>query len=688
MPRSRKYLWNQVPLFRVLWPFIGGIIIGIFLPDLYWAFGCTALMLVVIAAYPMLRQHPLMRSLILLPLFVAAGYVLTAFHTDRLFESHYSSRPVFGPMQYIGTIASDPIPREKSVKCEMELEYLVSEHDTQRVSGNILVYFAKDSDAQTLGYGDRMVVQGRLNEIQPPKNPNEFNYKRYMHFHQIGHQLYLPREKWKLMQVGDGLIRSIHGLQHGVMDILMAHEINDRELAILSALLVGYKHHLSTDQVYAFASAGAMHVLAVSGLHVGIVFLIVSFLCKPLERMRHGKYLKGLILFVVLWGYAALTGLSPSVTRASTMFSFVILAQQFNRHTDIFNTLATSALFLLVLNPFLIVEVGFQLSYLAVLGIVVLQPHIYNLWQPKWWLVDKIWSITAVSVAAQVATFPLGLLYFHQFPNYFLLSNLVVIPAATIILPIGIALVTFAWVPLLSDLLGMVLYYLVHLLDLFIQWVEQLPGALIEGIDISIFETYFIYMIILTSVVFLIRRSYPWLVAFLVTLCMVEGLNIAESIQQQGQKAIAFYRVKGHDAVDFVHGHHHVFMTDTALQNNFDKMRFHIHHHWWARDLEAPTGNLPGLTNNEYMTSYAGKTIIQLGDSSEVVESMPQPDILLITARTAQHPKEVLQRLRPELVVLSSKMDWKTRRYWIKLMESNQQRFHDLYEDGALVMEL
>lgn len=644
--------------------------------------------ILVLGAYPFMRSRPLFRSLILLPAFIATGYVLCTLHTDRLFESHYAHQPIQANSYFIGTITSDPIPRTKSIKCEVQLRQVIADQDTQTVSGNILVYFAKDSTAATLGYHDQVIFTGRLNEITAPQNPAEFNYKRYMHFHQIGHQIYLPRERWQLKQKGTGLIRSVHGLQHGVMDILSQHRINDRELAILSALLVGYKHHLSSDQVNAFASAGAMHVLAVSGLHVGIVFLIVNFLFKPLDRLRYGKYMRGIALFSVLWGYAAITGLSPSVTRAATMFSFVILAQQFNRHTDIFNTLATSALFLLILNPFLIVEVGFQLSYLAVLGIVVLQPHIYNLWQPKWWLLDRTWAITAVSVAAQVATFPLGLLYFHQFPNYFLLSNLVVIPAASIILPVGIALVAFSWVPYVSGILGTVLYYLVHWLDLFIQWVERLPAALIEGIDISIFETYFIYMIILTSVLFLIRKRYRWLVAFLVTLSMIECFNIAESWMQSEQRAIALYKVKGYEVMDFIHGHDHVFVADASLKNDFDKMRFHIHHHWWSRDLSPPVDDLPGLAIEPGLITYDRQRIL-LVDSLQLVPSMPfAPDLLIIQARTKQHPKEVLQFAQPKKVVLSANLDWKTRHYWTKLLEETKQPFHDMHSEGALVVEL
>ena len=264
----------------------------------------------------------------------------------------------------------------KASRQEMDIQAIVNKGDTFAINGTMLVYFQKDTSAFQLGYGDELVLKGMLNEISQPQNPNEFNYKRYMGFHQITHQIYAPSESWQITKAGSGFVRIIKNWQHGVLDIIESHDITDRELAIVSALLVGYKHHLSADQVNAFATAGAMHVLAVSGLHVGIIFLIVNSILKPLERFKWGLYLKGVLLLLSLWLYAAITGLSPSVTRAATMFSFIIAAQQFKRHTNIFNTLATSAMALLILNPFLVVEVGFQLSYLAVIGIVVLQPYL------------------------------------------------------------------------------------------------------------------------------------------------------------------------------------------------------------------------------------------------------------------------------------------------------------------------
>lgn len=691
MSKSIRYVWKQIPLYRAIWPFIGGVIVGVFFPDLsiVWSLiiASIALLAMVIAVKNGIKGY--VNNLLLIAVLLM-GYAVTVIHTDRVFQKHFSHLNTSVSGYYIGELISDPIPRERSIKTEVEITHYAGNRDTIATQGKVLVYFQPNEASRLLRYGDQIAFPAKLNKIPEPQNPSEFNYQRYMHFHQVSSQAYLDSASWSLVSIGpDGLRKVVFEWQHRVIQHFESFEITDRELAIISALLVGYKHHLSSDQVNAFASAGAMHVLAVSGLHVGIIYLIINTLLKVLDRSRSGRVIKGILMILILWFYALLTGLSPSVTRAATMFTFVIAARQFHRHTDIFNTLASSAFALLVYDPFLIVEVGFQLSYLAVLGIVLLQPKIYDLWKPKLWIVDKMWAITAVSLAAQAATFPLALLYFHQFPNYFLLSNLVVIPAATFILPLGIALIAFGWVPYLSVGLAWLLYHLVHWLDLFIQWVQQLPYALLLGIDISIFETYLIYMIVAALCAFLMTKRYSWLALLVVSITVVEVANIIESKFQNDQKLVVFYKVRGFDAIDFIVGKQHHFLADSALEANFDKMRFHIHHHWWSRDLEPSSEEIPELYQNEPWIVFDSLRIVQL-DSGDYLsfDSKVSTDYLYIKQRTMQYPKVILDQLEIKQIILSANLDWSSHRLWMKLCDEHGIPVHSLREQGAFVRHL
>jgi competence protein ComEC len=228
------------------------------------------------------------------------------------------------------------------------------------------------------------------------------------------------------------------------LTLIEQHVKTKDELAVASAIMLGYRDYMNADIVQAYASSGALHVLSVSGLHVGVLFLALQFLLQWMDKYRQLKWVKVLLVLAVMFFYAVLTGLSPSVLRAVVMFSFFVIAKAINRDNNMYNVLGISCLLLLFWNPYLITEVGFKLSYLAVLGIVVLYPILQPLLTFKNKLLKGAWSITCLSIAAQIATFPISLYYFHQFPNLFLISNLIIIPASDFVLYLGMLIcVTF-----------------------------------------------------------------------------------------------------------------------------------------------------------------------------------------------------------------------------------------------------
>jgi competence protein ComEC len=364
-------------------------------------------------------------------------------------------------------------------------------------------------------------------------------------------------------------------------------KLSGNELAVASALILGYRSDLDKELMTAYAGAGATHVLAVSGLHVGIVYVILNFLLKFLNRYRYGRIIRTIILVLLLFSYAALTGLSASVFRAATMFSFVAIGSAFNRNTNIFNTLAASAFCLILYEPMIIMQVGFQLSYTAVIGIVLIQPRLFKLYTFKNQLLDWAWSITCVSVAAQIATFPLGLLYFHQFPNLFLISNLLVIPAAAAILYLGFSLFIFSfWNPALLYF-GFLLKTLISSLNQVVVWIEKVPYAVLSGIDISTLESLIIYLIIAGILVFIIQEKRKGLYAGLSLACAFMILQIGEVYTQRNQRFITLYNVKGEAAVALVNGTEVTFLSSQKLWENEQSMLFHVRHHWWNKGVET-----------------------------------------------------------------------------------------------------
>lgn len=473
--------------------------------------------------------------------------------------------------------------------------------------GKALVYIEKDSMSLRLKFGDKLLIKGNLSFIEPPKNPKEFDYKKYLEKRFIYQQGYLTRNDWCLMDSQPkGLGVFANDARQFLLSSLKSNGVEGDQYAIASALILGSKDELGFEVKQAYATAGAMHVLAVSGLHVGIIFLILNTLLYALDTSKKGRVAKAIILLIVLWSYALLTGLSPSVLRAATMFSFVIMGTVLNRKSSIYNTLAASAFFLLIINPNLLFEVGFQLSYIAVLGIVYLQPLIYKRIYTRWYLLDKIWAITAVSIAAQIATLPLTLYYFNQFPVYFMLSNLIVIPSAIAILGLGILLFITSPIPAISESIGWMLNKFIEGLNFGIKEIEALPNSLIEGLSISLLECVTLYIIIVLFISGLKTRKLKIInYAFFLTLIFIIN-DLIEDFALANSKSMIVYHINKNQAVDFIDGTSNVFLANSSLIKDKQKQSFHIKSNWSYLDLHSA----------KYISTDAGKLDEILLDSS------------------------------------------------------------------------
>ena len=344
--------------------------------------------------------------------------------------------------------------------------------------------------------------------------------------------------------------------------------------------------------------------------------------------------------------YAMITGLSPSVLRAATMFSFVIMGTVLNRNSSIYNTLAASAFFLLIVNPNLLFEVGFQLSYIAVLGIVYLQPLIYKWIYTRWWLLDKIWAITAVSIAAQIATLPLTLYYFNQFPVYFMLSNLLVIPSAIVILSLGILLFITSPIPAISESIGWVLNKFIEGLNFSIKEIEVLPNSLIDGLSISILECVALYIIIILFIRGLKFRKLKIInYAFFLTLIFIIN-DLIEDVALANSKSMVVYHINKNQAIDFIDGTSNVLLANSSLIKDKQKQSFHIKSNWSYLDLR----------NVQYIPTDASKLNETLLDSSlQLVDTYSQFHTIKMVRIDNKFSLQVLEdKVNVDYVLISS----------------------------------
>ena len=390
--------------------------------------------------------------------------------------------------------------------------------DEINTKGKILLSFTTDSTTKKLRVDDELVVFGKLSEISPPLNPHQFDYKNYLEGLGIYHQLRLYETNHFLDKNKSTTIYGIAAsIRTQIIKKLKQADFDSEQLGIIQALLLGQRNDISEATYNNYKNAGAVHILALSGLHIGILLLLLQFVLSPLERLAKGKTIKLVIIVILLWSFALLAGLSASIIRAVTMFSFVAYAIYLNRPSNTFNILALSMFFiLLVINPMLLFQAGFQMSYAAVFSIVWLYQLLQKLWFPKNWIINKVWQLLSVSIAAQLGVLPISLFYFHQFPGLFFISNLLVVPFLGLILGMGILVIALALCNSLPSFLADLYNNLIGLMNEVIAWVAQQEAFVFRNISFDIIQLVLSYFIIITFITVFTKATFKRVTVFLV----------------------------------------------------------------------------------------------------------------------------------------------------------------------------
>ena len=562
---------------------IGGIITQLFLSPYTWVTITSVLISCISISYTL--KTLLNKSLFIL-LFYCFGIVLTQLHQPN---KHHLIHQNLAKSTIVGTINEAPVLTKKGYKkVILKASHIQTPNNFTTTEGNIILYL-KPPFSLNLQTKDTLVLKTTIRPTTPPQNPHEFNIQRYYSFHNIHHQAFCSEEDLKLLPYTSfSLKRLAHQFQDYLSLKLTKHIHNKAALETLKALLIGNRSGLTDDTIQHYSKSGAMHVLAVSGLHVGIFMLVISFLFKIFKLKNN--WIEISITLLSIWLYAFVTGLSPSVMRAAIMFSFLLVGKLLNKNTHSLSTLAVSAFCMLCYNPFYITEVGFQLSFSAVIGIMYFVPKLesyFNL-QSRYWLVQKTITITYVSIAAQLATAPIGLLYFHQFPSYFLFANLVVIPAAFLLVFIGALFFCFSEIPYVGKLLSLLLEGLSYGLNFSTEYVATLPGAAINQLHISVFECYLLLVLIVLGFKVIIDRKAiftPYLFLSICALCFIQVKEHHTILQQKG---FTVYAITKQTAIDIFEGKTHHFIASEKLLKDADKMEFHVQHNWYHKNFNAP----------------------------------------------------------------------------------------------------
>ena len=414
--------------------------------------------------------------------------------------------------------------------------------DTVKTRGTILLNIYKDSFSNTLKVGEILYTKAIFTALNPPLNPHQFDYKLYIAKQGIYQQLFLEKSDYKSVGFdGFSLTGFSAKFRDKIEEALSKYHFQTNELGVIKALLLGQRQDISKDLISDYSKAGAIHILAVSGLHVGIILLILSFIFKPVERFKNGKFIKSILIILILWMFAFIAGLSASVVRAVTMFTFLAIGNAFQRKKVTEFSLIASMFFLLLVKPLFLFDVGFQLSYLAVFGIVWIQPKLYKIYTPTYQIENKIWQLITVSIAAQMGVLPLSLYYFHQFPGLFMLSNLIIIPCLGTILIGGIVIVFMALLDVLPQFLASIYGFVISLMNSFVNWISRQEYFLFKDISLSFLLMMASYALIILGTSFLIKKSPRKGIYFLVSILLFQSVFLFENYQKNTKKELIVF---------------------------------------------------------------------------------------------------------------------------------------------------
>lgn len=695
---------HEVPFVRLVLP----LIVGIAVQHLFNLFEWNALFVFTIAVLAVLTiltrfwlnswHFRWVYGLMLNVSLVLLGAALMCRNQQRLNLS------VDRDVHLIVRLDEEPSSTAKVRKVKAKVLYEFDETQPHTSSRTILLYFSlADSVAGTLQYGDVLALKGKLKGFREQQNPNQFNMKRYMMQQGVAGFVSVRSNSW--LVIGNNpnqIIAFAIRARNWVINTFKHRGVDGQELAVLSALLVGYKGLLDDEIRQVYSSVGAMHILAVSGLHVGLVYGAVLLILSLLPKRKIWLFARIFLALASLWTYALITGFSPSVNRAALMFSMLAIGQLLGLRSNSFNSLAAAAFILLLIDPSMLFSLGFQLSFIAVLSILIFYPLIHSLILVKSRMLKPIWSLVAISAAAQLLTAPLTLYYFGQFPTLFLFTNLIAIPLATLVLYMALATLVLQFIGPFGDVLALLVERSTQLLNAGLKFIDSIPFSSIKQIYFNELQVVLLSASILLFIVYLSRRRILVLnlaIMSLISVFLFVGFH-RFSIGRAGELVI-FWQPQSSVVCFNNAGTPIAFTADSTsnvdLANDFgtkeyfrnSALRKPVLYGVRSSDSTSPPKPVRVFARNGFGLLVNGSYTVALAYNDSIRYSRSDEPIrvnLLLLNHYAD--LNMLTLVKPDFVVFDpSVKHWKTNAF-VKQLLASGVKYHDMSQSGAYRLPL
>ncbi|WP_144802441.1 ComEC/Rec2 family competence protein [Maribacter sp. MAR_2009_72] len=506
---------------------------------------------------------------------------------------------------------------------------LVTKIDQQPASGTILLTLPQDS--LILNVDDEIQVFSKPYPISPSLNPHQFDYKNYLKTLGVYDQLSIKNNQFiRITNPKKTLTGIASRIRSHIISQLQKEHFGADELGVIQALLLGQRDNISEETYSNYQKAGAVHILAVSGLHIGILLLLIQFIFRPLRNLPHGRTVILISSVVFLWIFAFIAGLSASIVRATTMFSFVAYALYLNRPSNTFNILALSILFILLfIDPNLIFQVGFQMSYAAVFSILWIFPMLRDVWFPKNRAIRYFWQLLCVSIAAQLGVLPISLFYFHQFPGLFFISNLIIVPALGLILGTGIIVILLSLLNALPLQLAWFYNTVIAQMNGLIGWIAQQEQFIFSAIPFDSIQLILSFLILILGIELYQSTTFKRTVFFLISIIIFQGYTLYETNLAHNKNEVLVLHQTKNSIILNRNG-----QRLSVLSNQKNNLNYLLSNYTIAERIK--TINKDSLKNSYSINATAVVVI----DSSGVYQKTPSPIILLTNS-----PKINIERL-------------------------------------------
>jgi len=669
----------QFPLARITIGFVAGILVAYyFKPAVLVVFSLLFIAVCTFIVAFFVSKRNAVNSIYfgLTTYFLAFGIGASTqiIHTDSFQSTNYiHAKAVFEEPHLISFTI-----REKLRSSSFNDRYivLVNQIDDSLKTGKILLNVRKDSMNHSFEIGTHLKIIGSLYQNSPAKNPNQFDYGKYLENKQIYAQIYADSSEIK---VGSNVEKDVwyytSRLRSKIIRNLEKSNFNNAELNVAIALILGQQQDISSEIIKDYQYAGAVHILSVSGLHIGFILLFVTFLLKPFPNTRRGSFIKLIIILVSLSTFGVIAGLAPSVLRSVTMFSFVAIGMYLRRSTNIFHTLLVSMLLILLFQPSFLFDVGFQLSYLALFFILWLQPLLAQLWSPKNRIANYFWEILTVSFAAQIGTLPLSIYYFHQFPGLFFVTNLVIIPFLSVIMGLGVLVMVLAAFDFVPLFLAQSLEWSIYILNKIINSIASLDQFIFRDIPFNLQLLLSLYLLIIATIIWFKKPSFKRLVLVLigVLVCQIAYFEIYWTIQNQ--RELVIFNSKKNTLITEREGANITLYANDILLKTVSKNN---------TLASYSMGNFSSFKFKKRLRNliYFNGNKILVVDSLGVYPMDIRPDIVVFTQSPKINFERFLQTIKPKMVVADASNFKTIQKLWKATCLKEKIPFHATGEKG------